>query len=58
MGVSKIKSREKHTNADEAFAKVMEDLQKYRDRKAEEKTIEEACKAYTKKKKSGATVQS
>ena len=51
--MNKIKPREKHTNADEVFAKVMEDLQKYRDRKAEEKTIEEACKAYTKKKKSG-----
>ena len=54
--MSKIKSDEKHTNADEAFEKVLADLQSYRDSKAEEKTVEEACRAYAKRKKAGASL--
>jgi len=54
--VSNIKPDEKHTNADEAFEKVLADLQRYRDSKAEEKTIEEACKAYAKRKKAGSSL--
>ena len=54
--MSNIKSDEKHKNADEAFEKVLADLQRYRDSKAEEKTIEEACREYAKKKKAGSSL--